>query len=113
MITANKWDRVKAAEDIALSDRIKVDIDMTGDTITSIVITDEDGRCLRVCKGDYSDMKVLVPATAERFKLHGTAFGAPFDLNIDSEHEAEERKAEIERCSTDAKLEITKVKVPA
>ncbi len=113
MISSSKWTSVKEDADIMLGG-VAVELDWTNNSIVGVKLTDESGNALRVTKGDYSELKVLVPATVDKFRLHGVYCGLDIDQIFDDEGSAEDKKSEITGLGEEiATLEITKVKVPA
>ncbi len=113
MITSSKWTSVKTDEDIQLGG-VSVELDWTNNSIVGVKLSDEAGNTLRVTKGDYSELKVLVPATVEKYRLHGTYCGLDIDQVFDDEMSARDKKSEIAGLGEEtATLEIVKIKVPA
>lgn len=112
MVKSSKWTSVKDGTDITLSG-VTVELDWTNNNIVGVKVSDEAGNALRVTKGDYSELKVLVPATVEKYRLHGTYCGLNIDQVFDDETAAKDKKSEIAGLGEATELEITKVKVPA
>ena len=111
-VTNSKWVQVKSPSDIALNG-VTVELDWTNNNIVGLKVIDEAGNVLRVTKGDYSEMRVLVPQTVEKYRLQGTVFDSPFQQDFDDEYAAENRKNEFGELGDKAVLAINKVKVPA
>lgn len=112
MVKSSKWTSVKEGTDITLNG-VSVELDWTNNSIVGVKVSDETGNALRVTKGDYSELKVLVPATVEKYRLHGTYCGLNIDQVFDDEGAAKDKKTEIAGLGEATELEITKVKVPA
>ena len=113
MVTNQLWVQVKSPADITL-DGVTVELDWTDtSTINSIIVRDNKGNALRVIKGEYSGMRAMIPATIEKYRLHGTCCGLGIDQTFDDEDAAEDRKHEIDELGDKAQLKIEKVRVPA
>ncbi len=112
MITNKQWSQAKNPADIIL-EGVDVELDWDGTTINGIIICDAKGNALRIIKGEYSGMRAMVPATIEKYRLHGTLCESPLDQVFDEKYEAEARQEEFNELGDKAHLMIEKVKVPA
>jgi hypothetical protein len=111
--TASKWVQVKTPTDIALNG-VNVELDYTNTNIVGVKVTDGAGNVLRITKGDYSEIKVLVPATVEKYRVIGTCCGMAVNKLYDNEADAQDKKGEIDNLDSlgATKVEIEKVMVP-
>jgi hypothetical protein len=109
--TATKWVQVKAPTDVALNG-VAVELDYTNNNIVGVKITDESGNVLRITKGDYSEIKVLVRPMVEKYRVVGECCGMSIDQTFDNEADAQDKKTEIDDLGVIAKVEIEKVMVP-
>jgi hypothetical protein len=109
--TASKWVQVKAPTDIALNG-VNVELDYTNANIVGVKVTDEAGNVLRITKGDYSEIKVLVRPMVEKYRVVGECCGMSINQLFDDESSAEAKKREIDDLGVIAKVEIEKVMVP-
>jgi len=112
MVTNQQWVQVKHPGDIAL-EGVSVELDWADNTVNSIIVRDAKGNALRVIKGEYSGMKAMVPATIEKYRLHGTLCESHFEQVFDAEHEAEDRRHDFDELGDKAQLTITKIRTPA
>jgi len=112
MITNKQWSQAKNPADIIL-EGVDVELDWDGTTVNGIIIRDAKGNVLRIIKGEYSGMRAMVPATIEKYRLHGTLCESPFEQVFDEKHEAEARQEEFNELGDKAHLTIEKVKVLA
>jgi len=111
-LTNTQWIQIKTPSDIVL-EGVNVELDWTDTTVNSIIVRDGKGNALRVLRGEYSGMRAMVPATAEKYRLHGVCCGVDIDQVFDTENDAERRKDEITDVSDKAQLVVEKVKVLA
>ena len=95
-LTNTQWVQAKTPADIML-EGVNVELDWTDTCINSIIVRDANGNALRIIRGEYSGMKAMVPATVEKYRLHGVCCGIDIDQTFEKEHEAEDRQREIER----------------
>ena len=109
-IISKQWVQAKSPADIAL-EGMDVELDWDGSTINGIIVRDIKGNALRVIKGEYSGMRAMVPATVEKYRLHGTLCESPFEQVFDEKHEAEDRQHEFDELGEKAQLNIEKIKV--
>lgn len=113
MLTNVQWTQVKKPSDIVL-EGVDVELDWTDSTnVQGIIIRDAKGNSLRFIKGEYSGIRALIPATVEKYRLHGTLCGSHFEQLFDEEYQAEERQRELGDLGDKAVLKIEKIKVPA
>ena len=110
-LTNTQWVQIKTPSDIVL-EGVNVELDWTDTTVNSIIVRDGKGNALRILRGEYSGMRALVPATAEKYRLHGVCCGVDIDQVFDDENSAEDRKREIDELGERAQLQIEKVRVP-
>jgi hypothetical protein len=108
---ASKWVQVKAPTDIALNG-MTVELDYTNNNIVGVKVTDEAGNVLRITKGDYSEIKVLVRPMVEKYRVVGECCGMAINQLFDDESAARDKKSEIDDLGVIAKVEIEKVMVP-
>jgi len=111
-ISHKQWSQAKSPADIVL-EGVNVELDWDGTTIIGIIVRDPKGNALRIIKGEYSGMRAMIPATVEKYRLHGTLCESPFEQVFDERHEAEARQEEFNELGDKAHLTIEKVKVPA
>jgi hypothetical protein len=109
--TSSKWVSVKSPTDVTLVG-VTVDLDYTNNNIVGVKITDEAGNVLRITKGDYSEIKVLVRPMVEKFRVVGECCGMSINQTFDNEPDAQDKKNEIDDLGVIAKVEIEKVMVP-
>ena len=109
-VTNTQWAAVKNPSDITL-EGVSVELDWTDTTVNSIIVCDPKGNALRILRGEYSGMKAMIPATVEKYRLHGVSCGIDIDQTFDDEATAEDRKREMEELGERAQLQIEKVKV--
>ena len=112
MVTNKQWTQAKSPTDIIL-EGVDVELDWDGSSVNGIIVRDSKGNALRIIKGEYSGMRAMIPATIEKYRLHGTLCGSPFEQVFDEKHEAEERQNEFDELGEKAQLAIEKVRVPA
>ncbi len=112
MITNKQWTQAKGPTDIVL-EGVDVELDWDSSTINGIIVRDPKGNALRIIKGEYSGMRAMIPATVEKYRLHGTLCDSPFDQVFDDKHEAEARQEEFNELGDKVQLVIEKIKVPA
>ena len=110
-LTNTQWVQIKTPSDIVL-EGMNVELDWTDTTVNSIIVRDDKGNALRILRGEYSGMRAMVPATTEKYRLHGVVLGIDVDQTFDDEASAEDRKEEILRVADNATIEIQKIKVP-
>jgi hypothetical protein len=110
MVTNKQWTQAKSPADIML-EGVDVELDWDGTTINGIIVRDAEGNSLRIIKGEYSGMRAMVPATVEKYRLHGTLCESPFEQVFDEKHEAEDRQHEFDELGEKAQLNIEKIKV--
>ena len=111
-IINKQWTQAKSPADITL-EGVDVELDWDGTTINGIIVRDTKGNALRIIKGEYSGMRAMVPATVEKYRLHGTLCESLFEQVFDDQHEAEERQHEFDDLGDKARLTIEKIKVLA
>ncbi len=111
-VTNKLWVQAKTPADIVL-EGVDVELDWDGSTINGIVIRDAKSNSLRIIKGEYSGMRAMIPATVEKYRLHGIVLGIDVDQTFDDKNTAEERKQDILVVNDTATITIDKVRVPA
>ena len=112
------FDVVKTTKEITL-EGITVELEKRNTELYSVSFTDSKGNVVKVSKGGYSEIQVLVPATPKKetkYAVTGKVLGvAEYKEVLDTEYEASNRLNEIVKTagypSNNAGLEVKPVEV--
>lgn len=96
------FQRIKQSADAKL-DGVTVSIERVNDSNQSVTFTDVTGRILKIAKGQYGELDVLIPAPPKKTKKYavtGRLLGTlPVNETFAERYEADTRKGEIEKAS--------------
>jgi hypothetical protein len=59
--TVRKWTKPKSPKDIPLQG-IRIDTEWIDSALSDVLVYDDEGHVVRITKGDYNSIQILVPA---------------------------------------------------
>jgi hypothetical protein len=93
-----QWETSKTASSLKL-DGITIETDFTGTSFNSLILTDANGRKIRVRTTGYSTYLEIpaTPATEKKHVLSGTLRGLPVNEVFDDQWSADKRRDDLMR----------------
>jgi hypothetical protein len=113
MKTTN-WISVNKPADIVLD--LDVDFEFADKSVNAVTIRDGKGNAVRILRGDYQALKVVVPEPPpmiDKWILEGTICNTPIREEFFDEQDANDRRRRLQNnCAEYDNLHVTKIKVP-